>query len=77
MIESNMVATVNLDCRLDLKTIAMHAKNSEYNPKVFDCSPDGVAAAVMVDATETTRDDTLAYMITFHTAFRRCYHAYS
>ena len=37
----NIVATVNLDCRLDLKTIALHARNAEYNPKVgstFLCS---------------------------------------
>ncbi len=36
----NIVATVNLDCRLDLKTIALHARNAEYNPKVLltlDC----------------------------------------
>ena len=32
----NIVATVNLDCRLDLKTIALHARNAEYNPKVCD-----------------------------------------
>jgi transcription initiation factor TFIID TATA-box-binding protein len=32
----NIVATVNLDCRLDLKTIALHARNAEYNPKVLD-----------------------------------------
>lgn len=30
----NIVSTVNLDCRLDLKTIALHARNAEYNPKV-------------------------------------------
>ncbi|KAF8158719.1 TBP-domain-containing protein [Pholiota molesta] len=30
----NIVATVNLDCRLDLKTIALHARNAEYNPKL-------------------------------------------
>ncbi|KAF9896548.1 TATA-box-binding protein, partial [Lobosporangium transversale] len=30
----NIVATVNLDCRLDLKTIALHARNAEYNPKI-------------------------------------------
>ena len=30
----NIVATVNLDCRLDLKMIALHARNAEYNPKV-------------------------------------------
>lgn len=27
----NIVATVNLDCRLDLKTIALHARNAEYS----------------------------------------------
>ncbi|BFZ57034.1 TATA-binding protein (TBP) [Savitreella phatthalungensis] len=31
----NIVATVNLDCRLDLKTIALHARNAEFNPKRF------------------------------------------
>ena len=31
----NIVATVNLECRLDLKTIALHARNAEYNPKVI------------------------------------------
>lgn len=30
----NIVATVNLDCKLDLKSIALHARNAEYNPKV-------------------------------------------
>lgn len=30
-----MVATVNLDCPLDLKKIALHARNAEYNPKRF------------------------------------------
>lgn len=34
----NIVATVNLECRLDLKTIALHARNAEYNPKVSLCS---------------------------------------
>jgi len=34
MVQRNLVATVNLDCRLDLKTIALHARNAEYNPKV-------------------------------------------
>jgi hypothetical protein len=29
----NIVATVNLDCELDLKSIALHARNAEYNPK--------------------------------------------
>ena len=37
----NIVATVNLDCRLDLKTIALHARNAEYNREynalVVDC----------------------------------------
>lgn len=31
----NIVATVNLECRLDLKHIALHARNAEYNPKRF------------------------------------------
>ena len=30
----NMVATVDLGTRLDLKSIALHARNAEYNPKV-------------------------------------------
>ncbi|XP_055990330.1 TATA box-binding protein-like 2 [Sorex fumeus] len=31
----NIVSTVNLACMLDLKKIALHAKNAEYNPKRF------------------------------------------
>lgn len=31
----NIVATVNLDTKLDLKTIALTARNAEYNPKRF------------------------------------------
>ncbi|XP_060030165.1 TATA box-binding protein-like 2 [Erinaceus europaeus] len=31
----NIVSTVNLTCKLDLKKIALHAKNAEYNPKRF------------------------------------------
>ncbi|KAI9332876.1 TATA binding protein [Zopfochytrium polystomum] len=31
----NIVATVNLDCKLDLTTIVLHARNAEYNPKRF------------------------------------------
>ncbi|THU96680.1 TATA-box binding protein-like protein [Dendrothele bispora CBS 962.96] len=31
----NIVTTVSLDYRLDLKTIALHARNAEYNPKRF------------------------------------------
>ncbi|KAI9216998.1 TATA-box-binding protein-like protein [Blastocladiella britannica] len=31
----NIVATVNLECKLDLKNIALHARNAEYNPKRF------------------------------------------
>ena len=29
------MCTVNLACRLDLKKIALHARNAEYNPKRF------------------------------------------
>ena len=31
----NIVSTINLHCKLDLKTIAMQAPNTEYNPKRF------------------------------------------
>lgn len=31
----NIVSTVNFDCKLDLRKIALHAKNAEYNPKRF------------------------------------------
>lgn len=31
----NIVATVNLDAKLDLKDIALRARNAEYNPKRF------------------------------------------
>ena len=30
----NIVSTVNLGVKLDLKKIALHARNAEYNPKV-------------------------------------------
>lgn len=30
----NVVATVDLGCKLDLKEIALQARNAEYNPKV-------------------------------------------
>ena len=31
----NIVATVNLGVKLDLKGVALHARNAEYNPKVI------------------------------------------
>ncbi|KAI3884832.1 hypothetical protein MKX03_009922 [Papaver bracteatum] len=31
----NIVSTVDLDCKLDLKEIALKARNAEYNPKRF------------------------------------------
>lgn len=31
----NIVSTVNLGCQLELKKIALHARNAEYNPKRF------------------------------------------
>jgi len=31
----NIVSTVKLGCKLDLKNIALHARNAEYNPKRF------------------------------------------
>ncbi|KAK7913375.1 hypothetical protein WMY93_013586 [Mugilogobius chulae] len=30
----NIVSTVNLGCKLDLKTIALRARNAEYNPRI-------------------------------------------
>lgn len=32
---TNVVATVNLDCKPDLKNIALGARNAEYNPRRF------------------------------------------
>ena len=43
----NIVATVNLDCRLDLKTIALHARNAEYNPKASS-TPDNIHAKILI-----------------------------
>lgn len=34
LVYRNIVSTVNLGCKLDLKTIALRARNAEYNPKV-------------------------------------------
>ena len=31
----NIVSTVNLNCPLNLKNIALHARNAEYNPRRF------------------------------------------
>ncbi|XP_020092615.1 TATA-box-binding protein-like isoform X2 [Ananas comosus] len=35
VVPGNIVSTVNLDCKLDLKAIALQARNAEYNPKRF------------------------------------------
>ncbi|KAF2418494.1 TATA binding protein [Tothia fuscella] len=43
----NLVATVNLNCRLDLKTIALHARNAEYNPVSCASSHKRFAAVIM------------------------------
>ncbi|KHN29520.1 TATA-box-binding protein [Glycine soja] len=34
----NIVSTVNLDCKLELKSIALQARNAEYNPKATVCT---------------------------------------
>jgi hypothetical protein len=39
LLRRNLVATVNLDTKLDLKTITLHARNAEYNPKARDRLP--------------------------------------
>ena len=31
----NIVSTVNMGCQLCLRTITLHARNAEYNPKRF------------------------------------------
>ncbi len=43
----NLVATVNMDCKLELKTIAMNARNAEYNPKVRCCCQGGICGCHM------------------------------
>ena len=35
MIEQKLIDFYSLCCRLDLKKIALHARNAEYNPKRF------------------------------------------
>ncbi|KAJ8308645.1 hypothetical protein KUTeg_013519 [Tegillarca granosa] len=40
----NIVCTVNLGCKLDLKKIALHARNAEYNPKRFAAEQAKLAA---------------------------------
>ena len=35
LIIRNIVSTVNLDCPLNLKDIALQARNAEYNPRRF------------------------------------------
>ena len=32
---SNIVATANVGCQLDLKSVALHLRNAESNPKRF------------------------------------------
>ncbi|KAK9810677.1 hypothetical protein WJX73_009549 [Symbiochloris irregularis] len=44
----NLVATVNLDCKLTLQTIAAKARNAEYNPRRF------AAAIVRIRDPKTT-----------------------
>ncbi|KAI1237484.1 TATA box-binding protein-like protein 2, partial [Lamprotornis superbus] len=41
----NIVSTVNLACKLDLKNIALHARNAEYNPKVCCCDHENQTTA--------------------------------
>ncbi|KAG8706769.1 TATA-box-binding protein [Ceratobasidium sp. 394] len=49
----NAVATVNLDCCLDLKTMVLHVRNAEYNPKmtalIFTSGKMGVTGAKSED----------------------------
>lgn len=43
----NVVATVDLGCKLDLKEIALQARNAEYNPKVRHWSQAAAAPSSM------------------------------
>ena len=54
----NVVSTVNLGCKLELKTIALHARNAEYNPKVriWFC---GVTLEFLFTRGENTNSDLL------------------
>ena len=45
----NLVATVNFGCKVDLKTIALRARNAEYNPKVSWRHPHLVVLACGLD----------------------------
>ena len=42
----NIVATVNLGVKLDLKGVALHARNAEYNPKVIGLQCDLLLNAI-------------------------------
>lgn len=42
----NIVATVNLGVKLDLKGVALHARNAEYNPKVIGLQCDLLPNAI-------------------------------
>lgn len=42
----NVVATVNLGCRLSPQSIAWRTRNAEYNPKV--CQTDGALYGVLI-----------------------------
>ena len=55
----NIVATVNLVCKLDLKNIALTARNAEYNPKV------GVIAAqtLMMQCTSDSAGECLVFYL--------------
>ena len=43
----NIVSTVNLGIKLNLKDIAMRARNAEYNPKVCAAAPAAAPAAAL------------------------------
>ncbi|GKA83270.1 TATA-box-binding protein, partial [Tanacetum coccineum] len=54
----NIVSTVNLDCKLDLKAIALQARNAEYNPKYCNYFVNAVqrfAAVIMRIKTKNNR----------------------
>jgi hypothetical protein len=63
LLRRNLVATVNLDCKLDLKTITLHARNAEYNPK---------ARERLVPTADFLAHDSVSLLA----ALRGCHHAH-
>ena len=53
----NIVSTVNLSCKLDLKKIALGARNAEYNPKVAPAPPGAPPLATLLWGNALTQQE--------------------